>query len=158
MKLLAQWKNLNEREKWSVALGGIFCGVYLFYLTIYSPLTRAVASKEQQLQEKRETLAWMQKIQQQYRQTNPVTKKINNSKLLSLIATELSKSTFKTFTYQMQQTGAGDIQISFETVPYNAFITWLWEITHQYTIRLKELHIEHSATPGLVKLNLLIFS
>lgn len=157
MKLLTYWKSLNEREQGSLGFAGLFCIIYLFYLVIYSPLISAVANKDLQLQDKRETLAWMQKIQQQYRQISKKTQAIDNSKLLSLIASELGKPAFSAFPYQMQQTGSGDIELSFEKIPYNAFITWLWEISHHYTIHIKELHIEHSETPGIVKLNLLIF-
>lgn len=157
MKLLAYWKSLNEREQGTLGFAGVFCVIYLFYLIIYSPLTSAVANKNQQLQDKRETLAWMQKIQQQYRQPGKALEKLDSSKLLSLIASELGKPAFSVFTYQMQQTGSGDIELSFEKIPYNAFITWFWEISHHYTIHIKELHIEQSETPGLVKLNLLIF-
>lgn len=157
MKLLDYWKSLNEREQGSLGFAGLFCVIYLFYLVIYSPLTSAVTNKNQQLKDKRESLAWMQKIQQQYRQPGKAIQAIDSSKLLSLIASELSKPAFSAFTYQMQQTGSGDIELSFEKIPYNAFIKWLWEISHHYTIHIKELHIEHSETPGLVKLNLLIF-
>ena len=133
-------------------MAGLFCVVYLFYLVIYSPLTSAVANKTALLQDKRDTLAWMQKIQQHYRQTSKTAQAIDNSKLLFLIASELGKPVFSAFTYQMQQTGEDDIQLSFEKIPYNALITWLWETTHQYTIHIKELHIEHTETPGIVKL------
>lgn len=153
-ELLSYWKNLNEREQWTLAIGGIFCGIYLFYLIIYSPLITAVATRNQQLQEKRETLVWMQQIQKQYRRPQQALQKISNSKLLSLIASELSSPSFKGFTYQMQQSGAGDIQLSFEQVPYNTFITWLWDMTHQYRLSIKELRIEHHKTPGLVKLTI----
>ena len=158
MKLLAYWKELNEREQLSLGLAGLFCVVYLFYLVIYSPLTSAVTNKTQLLQDKRDTLVWMQKTQQQYRQSNKAAQPIDNSKLLALIASELGKPAFSAFTYQMQQTGSGNIQLSFEKIPYNAFITWLWDTTHRYTIHIKELHIEHTETPGIVKLSLLIFS
>lgn len=157
MKLLAYWKNLNEREQGSLGLAGLFCVIYLFYLMVYSPLISAVANKNMQLQDKRETLAWMQKIQQHYRKPGKAPETLDSSKLLSLIASELSKPMFSAFTYQMQQTGSGDIQLSFEKIPYNAFITWLWGISHHYTIHIKELHIEQTKTPGIVKLNLLIF-
>ena len=158
MKLITSWKNLNEREQAGLGVAGLFCVIYFFYLIIYSPLISAVANKNQQLQDKRETLAWMQKIQQQYHQVNKKTNSFDNGKLLALIASELNNPTFKVFTYHMEQTSSGDIQLSFEKIPYNAFITWLSKISHQYTIHIKTLHIEHTKTPGLVKLNLLIFS
>ena len=159
-KLIAYWKNLNEREQWSLGLVSLIGLIYFFYLLVYAPLTNAVTNGAQQLQERQETLAWMQKIQPQLNhQTNKAAQVIDTSKLLSLIAAELSKPNFKAFTYQLQQTGSGDIQLSFEKVPYNVFMKWLWDITHQYVIHIKEMHIEPLPAPekpGLVKFNLLI--
>lgn len=156
MKLLNYWKNLNEREQLSLGFAGLFCAVYLFYMVIYSPLVSELENKNMQLHSQRETLAWMQKTQQQYRHLNKITQPMNNSKLLSLIASELSQPTFNAYTYQMQQTGSGDIELSFDKVPYNAFVKWLWETTHRYTIHIKDFHVEHSKTSGIVKLTLLL--
>ena len=156
---IAYWKSLNERDQLSLSIGSIVGIAYLFYLLIYSPLTTAVANSTQQHQDRRETLIWMQKTQQQYRQPTKAVQPINSSKLLSLIAAEFKKPNFKAFTYQLQQTGSGDVQLNFEKVPYNQLMKWLWEITHQYVIHIKEIHVEHAAEPtkpGMVKFNLLI--
>lgn len=51
--MINYWNNLNERERWMVGIATVCVIFYLFYLFIYSPLTTAVATKFQQLQEKR---------------------------------------------------------------------------------------------------------
>ena len=157
MKLLTYWQSFNEREQISLGFAAIFCIIYLFYLAVYSPLTSAVENKNQQLQEKRETLAWLKKTQKQYREPASAAQPIDSGKLLSLIATELGSPRFKPFPYQMQQTGSDDIQLNFDEIPYNAFITWLWGTTHHFTIHIKELHITHTSKPGIVKLDIIMF-
>jgi general secretion pathway protein M len=160
-RLHTYWNSLNEREQVSLGLGGIVGIVYLFYLCIYSPLTTAVITHNQQLQEKRETLAWMEKVAQQANSKTPTTQAIDNSKLLSLLASELKKPAFSPFPYQLQQTASNDIQLQFDKIPYSTMMLWLWDITHRYRIHIKEIHIEQTASPtkpGLVKLHLLLFT
>ncbi|WP_419418861.1 type II secretion system protein GspM [Legionella sp. D16C41] len=155
--MISYWHNLNDREKWLVGLGVSCTIIYLFYLLVYSPLTAAVKEREKQLKEKQETLAWMQQVRQQvpneqHLQTLP------SSKLLTIIATELNNPNFQKLPYQLQQTGQGDIQLSFDSVPYKLFLTWLWQLNSRYAFSLKQILIEKTSTPGLVKLTVVIAS
>ncbi|VEG90644.1 type II secretion system protein GspM [Legionella spiritensis] len=149
------WQNLNERERWMVGVALITVTAYLFYLFIYSPLTSAVATKSKLLTEKKETLLWMQGIHQQPH-TGKSPESITDSKLLTVIASQLGAGSLGKFPYQLQQTGAGDIQLSFEKVPYTHILKWLWSLTTLYTVSIKQVHIERTQTPGVIKLTLVI--
>lgn len=146
------WSHLTERERWAVGIGVICCFVYLVYLLFYSPLTNAVRSKSQQLAEKRETLEWMQ----QQHKTEKTPQTLTSSKLLTVLADQLNTISFKHFPYHLQQTGASDIQLTFDKVPYNAFMAWMWSINDHYTISIKQLNVERTDTPGIVKLMIVI--
>ncbi len=148
------WHNLNERERLMAVIGSACALIYLFYLLVYSPLVTAAHSKSKQLAEKQETLAWMQQVRQPKRQKT--TQVITNSKLLALIGNQLSTNTLQKFTYQLQQTGAGDIQLSYDQVPYNQFLSWLWSLSNDYAIALKQFSAEHTKTPGVVKLMIVL--
>ena len=149
------WSNLNERERWTLGVGVVCSVFYLFYLLIYSPLASAVHTKSQQLLEKQETLVWMQQVRQQSKNTKaPQT--LTSSNLLTVLADQLNKSSFKQYPYQLQQTGVSDIQLIFDQVPYNAFIAWVWSVNEKYTISIKQLNVEHTELPGIVKLMMII--
>ncbi|KTC81592.1 type II secretion system protein GspM [Legionella brunensis] len=153
--MISYWNNLNQRERWMVGIAIACIVFYLFYLFIYSPLTTAVSSKTLQLQEKRETLAWMQQIQHQP-QNKKIPQPITNAKLLTLIGSQLNNGSLRKFVYQLQQTGPGDIQLSFEQIPFIPFLTWLWALTNDYAIVLKQFSAERTETPGVVKLTIII--
>ncbi|QRN03297.1 type II secretion system protein M [Legionella sp. MW5194] len=153
--MIAYWQNLNERERWMVVIAALAVMVYGFYLFIYSPLTTAVSTRTQQLNEKSETLMWMQGIKLQGGQ-HQSPKAIDNSKLLSIIASQLSNKTFNPFPYQLEQTGVGDIQLSFEQVPYAAILRWLWALNNDYRVTLKQIGMDKTDTPGIVKLMVLL--
>ncbi len=149
------WNNLNERERWLVGIGSVCILIYLFYLLIYSPLTTAVNDKTQQLIEKQETVAWMQQVRQQTK-IKSKAQPISNTKLLALIGNQLNDKPFRQFPYQLQQTGPGDIQLSFDRVPYQQFLSWLWTLNNEYIFTLKQFTAEQTATPGVVKLLVII--
>ncbi len=149
------WRSLNDREHWMLGTGVFCCFVYLFYALLYAPLITAVHDQSQQLIEKKETLAWMERVRQQHI-TSKTPQVLTSSKLLTVLATQLKSSSFHHFSYQIQQTGPGDIQLSFEQVPYNAFVSWVWAISEQYTFTVKQLNAERTDTPGVVKLLIVI--
>ncbi|WP_347251886.1 type II secretion system protein M [Legionella sp.] len=149
------WHNLNERERWMAAIGSVCLVVYLFYQLLYSPLAEAVRTKTKELSEKQETLAWMQQIRQQPKR-QATAQVISNTKLLALIGNQLNTNSLQKFIYQLQQTGSGDIQLSYDRVPYNPFLSWLWSLNKNYAITLKQFSAERTETPGIVKLAIII--
>lgn len=148
------WNNLNERERWMASIGSVCAFFYLFYLLVYSPLSSAVATQSKQLIEKKEILAWMEQIRQQPKLQKAQT--LSNTKLLALIGKQLNDKAFKAFPYQLQQTGPGDIQLSFDRIPYKQLLAWLWTLNKDYAITLKQFIAERSDAAGLVKITLLI--
>lgn len=149
------WHNLNERERWMAIIGSICMLIYLFYLLVYSPLTTAVSTRSKELREKQETLIWMQQVRQQPR-SQKTAQTINNTKLLALIGNQLSSNSLQKFVYQLQQTGSGDVQLSYDRVPYNLFLSWLWALSNDYAISFKQFSAERTDTPGIVKLMVVI--
>ena len=140
-----------------LVIGTIVCVVYLFYLLIYAPVTRAVQNKSKQLIEKQETLVWMQHVRtSEQLKTKKVAQSLTSSQLLTVIAEQLSRTTFKQYRYQLQQTGVSDIQLSFDKVPYNAFMAWVWSINQKYTVIIKQLNVDRTDVSGVVKLTIMI--
>jgi general secretion pathway protein M len=148
--------SLNERERWMVIGGGLCLALYLFYMLIYAPLSNKVAERSAQLTEKMATLDWMKKIKQQ----GPLGAKKQNvepSKLLNLVATQLKMMDSIKLPYQLQQTSSGDVQLSFEEVPFNLFLNWLAELNKKYNISIKQFEATQTKTAGVTHI-LVIFS
>lgn len=144
-------KDLNERERRLLIAGLIVIISYLFYLLIYAPLNSAITERSAQLIEKKLSLTWMKSLEQ-----NPDTRKnpisINTTKMLAVMGNQLSSGKLSPFEYELQQTPAGDVQLSFEAIPFVNFLTWYWQFSHQYLINIKELTAERSEISGIVKL------
>ncbi len=149
------WMNLNDRERWMLG-GAVVVGFfYLLYAGVYSPLVARIEEQSLQLRENQATLVWMQQVRQKSA-SHPSPKTLSNGQLLSVLATQLKATSFHRYPHQLQQTGSGDIQLTFETVPYNAFINWLSDMNKQYTFTIQQLSVDHTDTPGIVKLALVV--
>lgn len=146
---------LNERERWMVISSVVCVIAYIYYLFLYSPLSNRVAEQSIQLIEKRDTLAWMRKIREQSHTTNK-KESLNNGQLLTLLATQLKSNQTLKFPYQLQQTGSGDIQLTFDTVPFQMLMTWLIKINQQYSITMKQFDVDRTESPGVTKLMIIM--
>lgn len=151
----AWWANLNERDRWAAGMGFAFLLCYLFYLLVYSPMLSSVKNHSNQLRENKETLIWMKQVQQET-DTNKNAQSISRNKLLTVVSAQLANDTLRPFPYQLQQTSQGDILLSFDSVPYTLFLTWLWTLNQDYVITLDQLSIERTKTSGVVKVSVII--
>ncbi|HVT62387.1 MAG TPA: type II secretion system protein M [Legionellaceae bacterium] len=144
------WHQLNEREQMAVMIAGICLGLYLLYALVFSPLMTSVERARVEWQEKKETLIWMRAAEKNYtKEKKPQTVTAQN--LLSVLTKLLTAASFHHFPYQLAQTATGEIQLTFEQVPYNAFILWLQDQTTHYTLTIKTMDINQTDTPGIVK-------
>lgn len=149
------WQNLNERERWMTGIAIAALASYIYYALLYSPIIEHLETNTELLQEKRVDLQWM-------KQTNPANisnkaqKKVSNSQLITLISTELKNNNSLKFPYQLQQTSTGEIQLSFEKVPFQQMISWLASLKEQYRFIIKQFNVERTETAGLTRLLLIL--
>ncbi|HAT6979223.1 TPA: type II secretion system protein M [Legionella pneumophila] len=146
---------LNEREKWMVIVASISLLIYGYYLLLYAPLSNQVNQKSTQLIEKTETLEWMKQVRMQKRSAKR-KESVDNSQLLTILASQLKNNKTLKFPYQLQQTGSGDIQLTFDAVPFQNFIQWLAKINELYSINIKQFDVERTSTPGVTRLMIIL--
>lgn len=149
------WQNLNERERWMVGMAFLAVMAWVFYALLYSPVLEELETNTALLKEKMADLQWM-------KQLNPASiqessqKKVSNNQLITLIATELKNTNVQKFPYQLQQTSSGEIQLSFEKVPFQYIITWLAKLKENYRFTIKQFTVEKTETPGLTRFLLIL--
>ncbi|HBB7076589.1 GspM family type II secretion system protein LspM [Legionella pneumophila serogroup 1] len=146
---------LNDREKWMVIVAGVSLFIYGYYLLLYAPLSNQVNQKSTQLIEKTETLEWMKQVRMQKRSAKR-KESVDNSQLLTILASQLKNNKTLKFPYQLQQTGSGDVQLTFDAVPFQNFIQWLAKINEVYSISIKQFDVEKTSTPGVTRLMIIL--
>jgi general secretion pathway protein M len=113
-------------------------------------LVSAVEERKAAWIEKKTTLLWMQQAQRAYAHEQQPTR-VTAATLLSVLTELLTHVSFQRFPYQLEQTSSGDIQLTFDAVPYNLFVSWLQTQSKQYTLVIKSLYLSKTDTPGVVK-------
>lgn len=151
----AYWNSLNERERWMVIAAGLCLFIYGYYLVLYAPLAHRVEERSFQLADKVKTLSWMKTVTPQ-KTSSSTQKKVNNSQLLAAVATRLKDNANLNQPYELQQTRSGEIQLSFEEVPFNTLMKWLIQMNQSYAFTIKQLDLNATATPGIVKAIMII--
>lgn len=146
---------LNEREKWMVLLGGACLFIYVYYALLYAPLARHVVQKNALLIEKINTLKWMNDVKKEDGASH-TKQTVDNNQLLTALASQLKNNQTLSFPFQLQQTASGDIQLTFESVPFQAFLAWLAQMNAQYTMTIKQLDAEKTKTQGLTRLMIVL--
>jgi len=144
------WNQLPDRERVMLLIAGVCCLSYLCYVLVYAPLITAVNQATLQLAEQQSTLAWMKRVRQSYSKTKTI-QAVSNGQLLTVLGSQLKQTSFHQYQYQLEQTSSGDIQLSFDEVPYNAFVLWLWKFSEQYKFSIKQLSLDRTKIPGVVK-------
>ena len=156
MNFNTYWQGLTNREKIMGVIGTALTLIFLLYQLVISPLLTTRAQQEAQLREKKMTLAFMQEAQKE-NLTGTQKKTINNNQLLTLIATQLATESFTKYPDHLQLTEEGNIQISFEKVPYPLFTKWLWTLQQENKqISLKQVSFEQTDTTGVIKVLVLL--
>jgi len=153
--LLQFWHQLNNRERYLLIFGVGCLALYLAY-TMYTSLAEAVVVNTQSLAEKKETLAWIKQAEKQFsfKQKNLATR--GKVKGLAVLSEKLKTASFHAFAYQLQQLSEDELQLSFEKVPYNGFLTWFSSMSQTYNITIKELQVDRTDVQGLVKLTVIL--
>lgn len=138
-----------------VIVAGVSLFIYGYYLLLYAPLSNQVNQKSTQLIEKTETLEWMKQVRMQKRSAKR-KESVDNSQLLTILASQLKNNKTLKFPYQLQQTGSGDVQLTFDAVPFQNFIQWLAKINEVYSINIKQFDVEKTPTPGVTRLMIIL--
>ena len=153
--MMSFWKKLSERDQWVLGLGLVCITFYLILEIIVFPLSKAVDARVLAVKEKQTLLTWMERV----RLTSGEHKApahLDASKLLSALSEGLDKTSFHSFPHQLQQTGDEELQLTFDAVPYNAYVTWLFSMRKQYAFSIKQLNVNQTKTPGVVNAILVI--
>ena len=154
--ILAYWRQLNEREQLLVSAAGVFIGLVLIYYALYCPLINAKQAMQRQLSDARSTLTWMKQIEPILVKKDTL-KVLSSARLLTVFSTQLGDvSAFKPYPYHLEQAPANRIQLTFDTVPYVAFMTWLNKLSTQYAFTIQQLQLTRTNAPDKVKLLLVI--
>jgi general secretion pathway protein M len=154
---LSYWNRREKNEQKALIAGCVIVFIYAIYIFIYTPIQTMTTTQRLQLQDKRETLNWIQKVRPQIQQTSHAVP-IQTTELLSIVQKTLSQAPFKSFPSQLNQSNISDVEVKFQRVPFNALIKWMWDLNEHYQLNIKLFEAQISDIPGVCQAHVILSS
>lgn len=145
---------LNHREKFLVIGTGIFVLLCVLYFGVYEPLTNQKIESQRMLADKQQTLAWMKQVSQFAGRSSRQAIQ-SNSQLLTVLTEQLSKPELEAFRYQLQQSSSGNVQLSYDSVPFNQFTQWLLQFQSTFSVNIERLTATKEDKAGMVQITVI---
>jgi len=147
-------KNINRSERLTLLVGGIFIAIFLCYQVIFSPMNNTIDKKQQILNEKIQTLHWLQQASIDYSQLikNKPRRNANYSKdsLLTIIDQTTVKLDVRSFIRRIDPEGENQVQIWFERINFDDLIHLLNILQRNNNISVINLSINRQTDLALV--------
>lgn len=152
----AWFQNLSRREQLIVSLGGLFLIIMGFYYAIWSPLSNAATDAATNYQQQVELLDYLnQSVPRLLAHRGSTQPQPSNEPLLTQLENSINNTKLTTYLSNIQQQG-DSINLRFDSVPFDSFITWLQTFSQGNKISIDSLTVDKLSTPGLVKLTMVV--
>lgn len=152
-QLMQYWRELEQRERQMLLLGGITIGLTLVYLLAIEPLQQYHAALETSVERKRERVAWMQAAAQELAKLQPASsasRNIDTGSLLTLVDSSARSSLLANSLKRVQQDGDAAVRVRFEAAGFDDLLLWIGNLEQQYGVRVDDITLERADAPGRV--------
>lgn len=150
----AWWDNLQARERMFVLVAAIVVFGFLAYNLTWAPLATARDDKLQQVQNKRELLAWMQTKSgevKQLRLTNPnLLSSSRDRSLLAVVDSTAKQLGLGQSIKRIEPSGKESVNLWIEDMPFDSLMILLGQLDKRDNIRVTEASLSNQDGPGLI--------
>ena len=148
------FKTLTQSERTALIIASIFVIIFLIYQLVFSPLQNAIDKKQQLLNNKTQTLHWLQVNSVEYLRLNKnkprQTKTHSGESLLTIIDQTTVKLDVRSFIRRIDPEGKNQVQIWFERINFDDLIHLLNILQRNNNIRVVSLAVNRQTELALV--------
>ena len=149
------YAGLAPRERRLVIAGGIALAVMLVYLAVVSPIMTAHSSLVNDVRQKRELLALINRSAPQLRGNNAGLGHLRpGESVFAATSSSIQSSGISGAVQRLEQSSDGGVRLSLSNVNFNALVRWLSGISRTEGIVVTHANIEQSNNPGTVNARL----
>jgi len=140
------WASLQPREQRLVSIAVVVLGVGAFYWLLWQPLHQSRVTQQRAADNARAQLVW---LQTQLPKLSQQSSAVRTSASLNEVVAQTSRN-FQVQVSRMQPQNE-QLQLSLDDLAFEKLLRWLHELQFQHGIRLVQLDIATSDTPGQVR-------
>jgi len=159
------WLAQSPRDRRILAIGGVFVVVAIFYSFLWEPLHQRHAKYQQQIQEQRQLLQWMQARSAEAKQLmshspshspSQRSKPKHQGSLLSLVDRLAKQAGLGDGLKRVEPVGKTGVRLWLEDVEFSHLSQWLDTLSGQHGAEVDTAAIDRAESPGRVNARLLI--
>lgn len=155
------WEARNDREKLILLVGAIVAVLLIGFELIWMPIANSVDTLNKQVQSQESLAHWMQiagiRIKA-LKKAGFVMSQQQTGSLLVIVEKTLEQAKLNSYLRNVQQPADNQITLSFQSVPFDAFIQWVQSIWQTNGVQVQQLSVTRTDTTGLVDVNLTLSS
>ena len=153
-KLLTSYQQLSDRDKRAVQLLGLALAVLLAMQLVILPTFNFYKNAKSGYHNNFNLLTWMEANSSSAKQLEASSKTEGLEALSLLEAVSQSAARAKLDISRIQPEGDNLARLWFDTVPFNGFVAWLYELTNRYSLTIDSVSIDQTDQPGKVDVQL----
>jgi len=152
----AWYGSLARREQKLVLAGGAVLVLLVAYLGVVQPIVSARARLLDQVQQRRELLAYINSAAPRLRAAGPSTGGAgpnSGHSVFTTVSAAAQNSPISGAVQRLEQTSDGNVRLSVSGASFDALIRWLGTLAAQDGISVTRANVQRAANPGTVNGN-----
>ena len=149
------WEGLQSRERYMVLIATVLVFLTTVYLTIWSPIVSSLDTKQNNIETKLKTVAWMSEKKQEVenlKRINPnlFNRTSDNRSLLAIVDTGAKKMGIRSSITRIEPKGDDSVQVWIENIAFDYLIALLGELERKNNIEVVNASLNRSDQAGKV--------
>jgi len=148
------WRNLSERDRWVLSIGGVIVGIMLFWAFVFSPLFAARADLRTRVAAAEKDYVWMLGASERLKQLAPAgnagTFDRAGKSLLALADQAAQEAMLTNAIKRMEPASSSRVNVWLERADFDQVAIWLEQMELRYGIRVESFQFDRSSQTGLV--------
>lgn len=154
---LALWRNFSARERMMIGAAAIALGLFLFYVLVWLPIQRNLATLRIDVPKEHQQVAWMRAQVERVHQLQanaPVS--LPSGGLLSYVERSAQGRDLQKYVKRVEPEGQNAVRLVIDGIGFNDLVTWLAILHQEGGMRVDNASVEPQPTPGVVNARLLL--
>ncbi len=158
---MKEWFNgLEPRERLTLCVGGGIAAIILLYAILWLPVTRDVASLQDQVENQRSTARWMQSSATEVtalRGVRAATPRGNDGRpLLTLVETTAKRAGLGEALNRVEPQGTNRARVWLELASFDQLLRWLAQIQRDHGVQAESAVVDPQERVGRVNARLVL--
>ncbi|WP_185234670.1 type II secretion system protein GspM [Teredinibacter franksiae] len=147
------WNQASSRDQMALVICGGLLGFYVLYIVLLKPVTGMRDTQLQKNIAQQQALERVRDYAAIYTsQGSSKESSASNGSIVEIVDSSLRQNNLKLS--GMQPSGANDVRIRLEQIPFDNLLAWLYEIEVRQRIQVKDISVATGSATGLVSANL----